>query len=246
MSVDRRLTTWNRHTVAAWLVPAGIFLVVLLIGVLGLELYDRLIREDGPIEWATTLLAVAAGIIAAAVSFELWRRPAPRWLTIAWGLLAVGLFVLAGEEVSWGQRQIGFSGPESLIERNQQNESNVHNLLSPWALSATYTAVGVYGVGVGHAVLRRLPRVGEFADLLAPPWGSVATPWFGVHALVYAWYSVVEPVVRAVGFDFAMDDHLRKLGEPSEFILGVGFLLFAIDSLRSVRYHRPTLASRDR
>ena len=97
--------------------------------------------------------------------------------------------ISAGEEVTWGQRQIGFSGPESLTERNQQNETNVHNLLSPWALGATYTVVGVYGCGVGHAVLRRLPHVGQFADLLAPAWRSVAAPWFGVHAVVYSWYS---------------------------------------------------------
>jgi hypothetical protein len=236
--VDDRLATLRVHAVVAWLIPAGVFLTVMLIGLSGSALYERLIREDGPIEWATALLAVMAAFVAAAVSFGLWTRGAPRWLAVCWGILAVGLFLLAGEEVSWGQRQIGFSGPDALTARNNQGESNVHNLLSPWALSATYTAVGVYGAGVGHALLRRIPRVGEFADLLAPSWRSVAAPWFGVHAVVYAWYSVVEPIVRAAGVDFAMDDHLRKLGEPSELVLGVGFLLFVVDSLVRVKLDR--------
>jgi hypothetical protein len=225
------LAALRDRTVVAWLIPAGIFLTVLLIGLVDLPLYERLIHEDGPIESGTLLLAILTAIGAAAVAYQLWKLQWPRWLVFCWVLFAVGSFVLAGEEMSWGQRQLGFAGPDALTAANFQNEANAHNLLTPWALSATYTIVGVYGVGVGHALWRRLPRVGEFADLLAPPLRSVAAPWFGVHAVVYAWYSVVEPIMRAFGSDFAVDDHLRKLGEPSEFILGVGFLVFALESL---------------
>ncbi len=250
MWADHRLDTMRTHRATAWLVPLGIFLAVLLIGIVDAPVYDWLIHEDGPLESATMLLALVASVVAAIVAVGLRNRSAPTWLVTGWALFAVALFVLAGEEASWGQRQIGFSGPESLTSHNLQNESNVHNLLAPWALSATYTLVGVYGAGVGNAVLRRIRGLGRFADLLAPSWWSVAAPWFGVHALVYAWYSVVEPIVRAVGIDFSMDDHLRKLGEPSEFILGVAFLLFAFECLVSVKLGRrstsPTIDHRER
>jgi type IV secretory pathway VirB2 component (pilin) len=36
--------------------------------------------------------------------------------------------VLFGEELSWGQRLLGFTGPEALAEHNRQHEFNVHNL----------------------------------------------------------------------------------------------------------------------
>ncbi len=229
------LTALRERPVVAWLIPAGVFLTVLLIGLFELPLYERLIREDGPIESATTLLAILTAVVAAVVAYGLWKLQWPRWLVFCWVLFAAGSFVLAGEEMSWGQRQLGFSGPDALTAANFQNEANAHNLLTPWALSAAYTVVGLYGAGVGHALWRRLPRVGEFADLLAPPLRSVAAPWFGVHAVVYAWYSVVEPIIRALGPDLAVDDHLRKLGEPSEFILGVGFLVFALESLVATR-----------
>lgn len=233
--VRRGLTALRSRPVVAWLIPAGIFLVVLLLGMTNEGLYERLVREDGPIEMATMLAAIATALTAAVVAYHLRTLRRPKWLVLCWAIFAAGSFLLAGEEVSWGQRQFGFSGPDALTAHNLQNETNAHNLFAPWAVSVIYVAIGLYGAGVGHAVLRRLPRVGTFADLLAPPWRSVAAPWFGVHALVYGWYAVVEPIMRAFGSDFALDDHLWKLGEPSELILGIGFLLFSLEALFTIQ-----------
>jgi hypothetical protein len=233
--IESGLSRLRRHPVMAWLVPAGSFLFVALVGLTNEPLYERLIHEDGPIEVATLLLAICTAVVAGVVAYELAKSDEPKWLAVCWAAFAIGSLILAGEELSWGQRQFGFAGPDALVARNVQDEANVHNLLTPWALSAAYTAVGVYGAGVGHALWRRVPRVGQFADFLAPPWQSLAAIWFAVHALVYGWYSVIEPLVRAVGVDFALDDHLRKLGEPSEMILGVGLLLFAVESFLRIR-----------
>lgn len=43
-------------------------------------------------------------------------------------ILSVVLFFGAGEEISWGQRILGFSTPETIKDINIQNEFNVHNL----------------------------------------------------------------------------------------------------------------------
>lgn len=50
------------------------------------------------------------------------------------GLAAV-FFFGAGEEISWGQRILGFATPESISEVNRQEEFNLHNL-SAWEASA--------------------------------------------------------------------------------------------------------------
>jgi hypothetical protein len=42
-------------------------------------------------------------------------------------------FVCAGEEISWGQRLIGWQTPEWLASENAQGETNLHNL---WFLQA--------------------------------------------------------------------------------------------------------------
>lgn len=43
---------------------------------------------------------------------------------LSWAALAL---VCAGEEVSWGQRILGFAGPEELVTGNRQGEFNIHN-----------------------------------------------------------------------------------------------------------------------
>jgi hypothetical protein len=43
-------------------------------------------------------------------------------------LLTFAFVFAAGEEISWGQRFIGFKTPEIIQQRNQQNEFNFHNL----------------------------------------------------------------------------------------------------------------------
>lgn len=42
--------------------------------------------------------------------------------------LAIVFFFGAGEEISWGQRILGFQTPEALTQVNKQEEFNVHNL----------------------------------------------------------------------------------------------------------------------
>ena len=43
-------------------------------------------------------------------------------------LLSLVFFFGAGEEISWGQRIIGFDPPEKIKEKNVQSEFNIHNL----------------------------------------------------------------------------------------------------------------------
>lgn len=53
-------------------------------------------------------------------------------------LLGLLLFVVFGEEISWGQRIFGWQTPEGLAEMNAQKETNFHNL---W-LFQSYTPDG--------------------------------------------------------------------------------------------------------
>ena len=43
-------------------------------------------------------------------------------LALAYVVFAIGCFVVAGEEIAWGQRIIGYGTPESLREINEQEE----------------------------------------------------------------------------------------------------------------------------
>jgi hypothetical protein len=71
--------------------------------------------------------AIAAGLAGLLLILESRRagNPLRRILLIA---AAAGVLFHAGEEISWGQRIIGFSVPEAIRAANTQGEFNLHNL----------------------------------------------------------------------------------------------------------------------
>ncbi len=94
--------------------------------IIGISWFDWCRSEDGPLEWiqfAGFLLAFICSLIV------LWkrRRRGINRLWIAWLVLALICFFVAGEEISWGERITGF-GLDSLREINIQGESNIHNI----------------------------------------------------------------------------------------------------------------------
>ena len=146
-------------------------------------------REDGPIEWATALgfLAAAAGFARASAVARHSPSPAPSRLLLIVGAIASAVFF--GEELSWGQRLLGFSTPEAVRSVNLQGEFNVHNVGAlQWAkytlLVATVAAVGiVLPLSRLSATARRLlvrARV-PVAPLMWVPWFA-ASLFFLRHA----------------------------------------------------------------
>jgi hypothetical protein len=79
-----------------------------------------LAQEDGLVE----NLSALNWLLAAGVMFVLFAKQRNVWFLLLGILFAVCL----GEEVSWGQRLIGFSTPESIQANNFQGEFNLHNL----------------------------------------------------------------------------------------------------------------------
>lgn len=167
--------------------------------------FERLMQEDGWAEWAT----FSAFALAAVLGFRhLWRmrRPAsahapgvlPR--LALFGLALFCLFV-AGEEISWGQRLIGFRPASLFLENNYQQESNLHNLLKDvldtrWMVFLVCVSYGVLAPYAAH-VLR-------FPSTLAAPLALL--PWFAV----VGWLEFSYPY--------------ELVGELAELMLGLLFL----------------------
>lgn len=84
-------------------------------------------REDGPIENATAATYFVAGLLF----LSILRSRAPGGGAVRRSIpilaLGVGCFVVAGEEISWGQRLFSFATPDALREINRQEEFNLHN-----------------------------------------------------------------------------------------------------------------------
>ncbi|HUQ97624.1 MAG TPA: hypothetical protein VM010_08160 [Chitinophagaceae bacterium] len=84
--------------------------------------------EDGVVEWLTVLgLLLGAGVCFTRFA-KLLRKRSALFLFITF-LLGLLLFLVAGEEVSWGQRIFGIKSSEFFKENNSQGETNFHNMV---------------------------------------------------------------------------------------------------------------------
>jgi hypothetical protein len=133
--------------------------------------WSLLAQEDGPIEWATFVsFAAAAGYLLLVVR----QRSSDRAFRVACWLLAAFCVAVAGEELSWGQRVFGFQPPEVFLDRNFQQEMNLHNVLMHegglgFELQSKHLVMAIaLGFGVLAPALSRWRRLARLAPL-APP-----------------------------------------------------------------------------
>lgn len=132
------------------MLSAGLILLAGLMFYHDEKFYRSLVIEDGVVEWITALGFVASSILALLMikRRSFFRAEAMRKVfTYGSIVMAFLFFVVAGEEISWGQRIVGLETPEVIAERNHQDEINLHN--SEWLWPYVYPAyafVGLYGM----------------------------------------------------------------------------------------------------
>jgi hypothetical protein len=124
---------------------------------------DFLYREDGILENLTALLSVGASIVFIYLGSK-YRSGMERLFLYG---IAAFMFVFAMEEISWGQRIIGWETPELLSEVNVQNESNLHNIFNRF-FELIYLAVNVtisYAIFFRQDLIKLLEKFPRFSKL---------------------------------------------------------------------------------
>ena len=85
-------------------------------------------EEDGWIEAIGAIAFLAAGVLYARAAFACGRHDSSRgarpWLLV----LALAFLFAGAEEISWGQRLIGWETPPGIEAINSQGETTIHNL----------------------------------------------------------------------------------------------------------------------
>lgn len=192
-----------KHPLSTHLVLGGLTLSALLLAAVRLDLYRSVMQEDGWAEWLTFLLFLSCGLIAARGALQSSSKRAER-LALA-GLAAFGFFV-AGEEISWGQRLLAFQPPEIFLEKNYQQESNLHNLLQDIVASRwiVLCIAALYGIAAPLAA-RAVPRWSVLAPRLE------LAPYFAVVVALEAFYP------------------WELAGELAELLLGAALLRDVLD-----------------
>ena len=92
---------------------------------IGISWFDWLRSEDGPLEWLQFFEYALSSLFALLIYL---RRKKKREInSLIWLLLAFLLLMIAGEEISWGERLTGI-GISFISDMNIQGETNFHNL----------------------------------------------------------------------------------------------------------------------
>jgi len=112
-----------------------ILVLVLLMIVAGYVLFytnvtsfETYVQEDGFVEWLTVLGLLMGFVVCIGRFIRLLRKRKFIFLFVTL-LLALLLFVAAGEEISWGQRILGIKSSDFFQKNNSQGETNFHNLV---------------------------------------------------------------------------------------------------------------------
>ena len=185
-------------------------------------LFLFLTAEDRFLEWSQFVGYAGAAVLAASVSYALARRGAPIAVSVAWGLLALGCLGVAGEEISWGQRIFDWGTPELLQGRNQQDETNVHNIRSIQTLNnITLLLLGLYGSMAPF--LARRARPARFTWLFVPPL-FLTGAFFVLFAFKLGRFTIIPRYNAIVEF-----------GEWPEFGLALALFVYTALALRRLR-----------
>ena len=92
---------------------------------IGISWFDWLRSEDGPLEWIQFLEYLLSSLIASLIYLR--RKNKKEINSLIWLLIAFLALIIAGEEISWGERLTGI-GINSISDLNVQGETNFHNL----------------------------------------------------------------------------------------------------------------------
>ncbi len=209
-----------------------LFVVAALLNEYSESLYYLSVQEDELLEWATFWgFMVASAIYFSSACRQFKAEQFKFSLQMPWFVFGLGLFCLlvAMEEISWGQRLLGYRAPDYFLEQNFQQELNLHNIIDKSFRKLVMKIILLgYGVVLSAACLWKpvgniLARLG----IVAP--SPVLIVSFLAMYLTYTWYPwshTGEWVELAMAFGFAYAALFQRAFDSS--VIRNVLLVFAV------------------
>ena len=172
--------------------------------------YNLLIAEDSIGEYCTAVSFALSGSLMVMLSFKCGTR----LQKLTWVLIGIGSIVVAAEEISWGQRILSITPPDSIRRINLQSEITLHNL--PVFFSVRLHKIVSYMIlswlTFSILISSVIPRLKEKITSIGLPLGSFKlVPIF----LTPVYFFLIKPIVSA--------------GEIGEMLFGIAMLILALD-----------------
>ena len=190
------------------------FIYILPFGknIVGLTWFDLLKLEDGPLEWLQFAEYFISSLFGILIFFKSKKRKSIN--SFIWLILSAFCFFIAAEEISWGERIIGFS-LNSLTEISIQSETNLHNLpfFHNYLLDPILIAICIFFGWIGW---RKWPYL-----------NSIPSKKLSLFFLITALYIFFYEISWA-----STIQHIRNDLEIYEFLLSTGIYLHFWNNLK--------------
>lgn len=184
------------------------------------NLYGRIAMEDGFVEYMTAFSYFLSSILALLISIRFINNKYT-FFGGSYFILACCLFIIFGEEISWGQRILNIETPESL--RNINLSGEIHNIKQlDRTFQKGYVLVGFYGAFLWPTL---------YFKKLRRKYNSVINPYFIPNWYLMGYFAPVSLIYIYWFYIFRVNNFLRISAyerEPTELLLSLGFLIFLL------------------
>ena len=179
---------------------------------IGITWFDLLKKEDGPLEWLQFSQFFISSLMGLFIFYKSKKKRSTN--ALIWLFFSIFCFLIAAEEISWGERITGFT-LNSISDLSIQGETNFHNLpffhnifLDP-LLHAVCIFLGWFG-------WRKWPNLTALPSRRYSLFFLLVSLFFAYYDI--SWASTVE--------------HIRNDQEIFEFLLSTGIFLHFWENIK--------------
>jgi hypothetical protein len=182
--------------------------------------YNALIQEDSILEYLQAFIYFLSAIVTLYTA-SIFLKNKFNYSSAIFASLAVGLFFVAMEEISWGQRIFNIPNPTYFSLNNTQNELSIHNLrFIQYVLSELYILTGAYGAFMWFLLSKKKQHY-NLINFIVPDW--FLSSYFFFVFFIYTFFRYVVSPESSVFF-------VWRDQEPCELLLSLGFLFFSVSN----------------
>ena len=182
---------------------------------LGISWFDWLRSEDGPLEWIQFIEYALSSLLSFVIFFK--QKEKKEINAIIWILIALFCFLIAGEEISWGERLTGI-GISSISNLNVQGETNFHNLpfFHNYLLDPAFEISCIF---LGWIGWKKFKKINAFPN-------KKFSLFFLFVALFYFYFDISWA---------STTEQIRNDQEIFEFLLSSGIFLHCLSNYKSLK-----------
>ncbi|MFA5633996.1 MAG: hypothetical protein WCY00_02350 [Candidatus Dojkabacteria bacterium] len=199
-----------------------------------IDTYDTVGKEDHIVEWMQFFLFLTSAILATTIAIKTGKIS--KLLRVIFVILALGLFFVAFEEISWGERVFNIEAPEvfddgtlPLLGENVQSEMNLHNFRTlhnlvgkAYIIIATYAIFSSFIASLFYKIKKDVKEKTKFLiSFITPP----------TYLILYFAPLYINLLNRKT-FGIKPQDY-----EMVEFLFALGITIFLCVCLKKIDLH---------